>query len=132
MAALKEAFPDVPENCFTIHNEVKCNGGCAHSGDVVSARHEGRLVLGELLINVGIHLPGDQPIIFAFIAKWAPIVEPLSSLPEDAYFVNYVPSNAAVIKVDVSMDLDTVFSYRMADDGNSCMVILPYECRRRP
>ena len=111
---------------------MKCNGGSASPGDVVSAMFEGQLVVGELLICVGITFTNQKPILVAIIAKWDPQVGPplASSDKVDDYYVEYlVPLDADRIKVDVNSALDTVFTHRKADDGRSCMVCLPHECR---
>ena len=121
----------MPERCFTLHNDVKCNGGCAKSGDVVSFKVGEQMHMGELLISVGIHLDGQEPIIYANIAKWAVVKGPPSTTPEDLCCLECLPKEDEIVKVDVRLDLDTVSSYRMADDRSSCMLLLLYECRRQ-
>ena len=128
-AAFADLFPGVPANAFTLHSEVYCNGGTARPDDVVSVMHEGHMKVGQLAQTVGI-TNGAQRTLVSLVYVWEPMSDDPST-DEDLYFANYKPSKRTLIKINAEDSLDTVFIYRMADDRSSCLVCLPYECRRR-
>ena len=88
--------------------------------------------VGELLICVGITFDNEPTTIFAIISEWSFFEGPQPTATEDLYFTFCIPSDDVSLKVNVDTDLDTVLAYRMADDRSSCMLVLPYECRRQP
>ena len=125
--ALQELFPDVPTDCLTLHSAIKCNGGQANAGDVVSFwnRHD-ELKVGELLQTVGVQQRGE-PKLYCLVAQW-------SQLPTDEVDRGF--KDTAVFKVSdehrVKIDaeyLDMVFIFSMASDKQGCTICLPYERR---
>ena len=128
-AALKEAFPNIPLEWLTLHHEVKCNGGNARAGDVVSVMYEGQMQVGELKVTVGIE-HNDRRVLISMVEVWDPLPN-VDTEEADLYFASYKPSKGRIIKVDTETSLDTVFAYMMADARSSCVVCLPYELRRR-
>ena len=66
--ALNELFPGVPNDCFTLHSNLKLHGGSSHTGDVVSFLHNGVLEVGQLKEAVGINVDGES-VMYAIISK---------------------------------------------------------------
>ena len=115
LPGLRELFPGVAE--LTLHNRVKCNGGQASAGDVVSCLVEGTIEIGKLLMTVGV----ENELVSVF-SLWE-----RSNMDTDMTWMTlFVKDN--VVKVQTK-NIDTVCTYRMSGDGNSCVVHLPYELR---
>ena len=68
---LREMFPGVEDNCFTILNGLSGNGGGINAADVVSFIADGRMQLGELMVAVGISR-GSVYDSHAIISMWSP------------------------------------------------------------
>ena len=118
---LKEMFPGVSDDCFTILNGVNGNGGSINSGDVVSCVHLG-IALGELLVAVGVRRANLYEA-YCIISLWQ--LHPESA---DVVWPMYVVSRDNIIVVPLQ-HLDTVFAYRMSADRSSCVVYMPSEVR---
>jgi hypothetical protein len=112
--ALNELFPGIPNDCFTLHSQLKLHGGTASTRDIISFAFEGRLEVGRLMLTVGM-ICGSLAMLYALVEKWE--------------FVNLRVRND-VVKV-LASDLDTIFTHRMADDGESCAIWIPHELRAR-
>ena len=52
--AVHELFPGIPTSAFTVHRELKLNGGQASNDDVVSFMMDGSMNFGQLKLAVGI------------------------------------------------------------------------------
>ena len=117
LPGLRELFPGVADKAFTLHNHIKCNGGEASAGDVVSCLVDGTVEIGELLMTVGVE--AELWSVFSF---WEH-----SNMDADMTWATYLVKDN-VVKVQTK-DIDTVCIYRMSGDGNSCVVHLPYELR---
>ena len=98
--SLRDMFPGVADGDFTLHNGIKINGGSACVGNVVSFHFDGKVEVGQLLLNVGI-----ESRVFSFIAIWRLITGRAST---DASIAAYKVSGENVVKV-IASDLDTVF-----------------------
>jgi len=120
--ALRELFPGVADEAFTLHNHLKCNGGQASAGDVVSCLVEGKIEIGELLMTVGV-VEGSVATLWSILSLWKP-----RHTDEVAWATYWVDDH--VVKVHTK-NIDTVCTYRMCDDRQSCAVHLPYELRPR-
>ena len=118
---LKEMFPGVSDDCFTILNGVNGNGGSINSGDVASCVHLG-IALGELLVAVGVRRANLYEA-YCIISLWQ--LHPESA---DVVWPMYVVSRDNFIVVPLQ-HLDTVFTYRMSADRSSCVVYMPSEVR---
>ena len=124
LIALNEVYPG--EQDIVILNDVRCNAGRCSSGDVVSFLHNGKMELGELLLTVGIQkLAG--PIVESFISLWQP--KPTES--SDKAWYNFNVSGDNVVKVPTRTSIDSVLTYRLSTNKESCAVYLPPEIRPR-
>ncbi len=123
--ALHELFPGVPDACFSLHTQLKCNGGRCCNGDVISCLVDGVLEVGELLMTVGLEDQEDLSM-FCILSIWKRVPSPASD--EVMGWVAYETSDDRVAKA-AAANVDTVFTYRMADNGQSCMLYLPCELR---
>lgn len=117
LAPLRELFPNVPDNGFTLVSHLKCNGGQVSAGDVVSALHDGNMIVGELLLSVGV-----DGTLYSFVSTW-------ELVDEDAGWAKCRVRNDAYVKLQTS-SLDTVFTYCKSSDGSVAHLYLPYEVRR--
>ena len=118
--ALRELFPGVADEAFTLHNHIRCNGGQASGGDVVSYLFEGNIEIGELCMSVGV-VEGSAATMWSMIVVWKPLH--IDQVAWAAYRVD-----DRVVKVCMA-NIDTVCTYRMSDDRRSCTVHLPHELR---
>ncbi len=126
---LRELFPGVAGGSFTLHNNLKCNGGSASSGDVVSCLVDGVLHAGELLCTVGVRVEGGDASLWSCIALWdTATTAPLFKTDRAIGWWTMTVWDDYIVKVPTS-DIDTVFTYRMSSDKKSCMLYLPYEVR---
>ena len=123
MHGLRDCFPKVPDDAFTLHRNLKLNGGSASCGDVVSYEYNGVVEIGQLKLCVGINT-GVEVNLYAFVSKWVCINE-----SADRQLRNFRVDDDAV-KVLVSA-LDTVFTHRMSASGNTCALYIPYDLRAR-
>ena len=117
LPGLRELFPGVADKAFTLHNSIKCNGGQASGGDVVSCLVEGSIEIGELLMTVGM-----ESELWSVFSLWEH-----SNIDADMTWRTYLVKDN-VVKVQTK-HIDTVCTYRMSGDGKSCVVHLPYELR---
>jgi len=117
LPGLRELFPGVADKAFTLHSHIKCNGGQASGGDVVSCLVEGTIEIGELLMTVGV-----ETELWSVFSFWERI-----SLDADMTWATYLVKDS-VCKVQTK-NIDTVCTYRMSGDGNTCVVHLPCEMR---
>ena len=118
---LREIFPGIADERFTLHNQIKCNGGQADAGDVVSFLFEGSMEICELLVTVGVS-EGSVATLWSIISLW----RHQSNESDMSWWTFLVSDN--VVKV-ATRHVDTVCTYRMSDDRQSCVVHLPYELR---
>ena len=123
--ALRELFPGVDDASFSLHTDLKCNGGRCCNGDVISCLVDGVLEVGELLMTVGLE-DDESSSLFCILSLWARA--PTSASDEAMGWVAYAISEERVVKA-AAANIDTVFTYRMADNGQSCMLYLPCEVR---
>lgn len=122
MHVLRELFPGTSDDQFVLLNDITCNGGAAHAGDVVSCLNDGSLMLGELLVNVGI-VASDKSVAYSLISVWQP--DPAYN---DTFSGKFIVSRENVVKVETKF-IDTVFTYRKSEDGKSAVVLFPHEVR---
>lgn len=117
---LRELFPGVYDDNFTMLNSVSGNGGNINAGDVVSCIFNGHMHIGQLLVAVGI-----QPACtaFAIVSLWQRHPD-----CKDAIWSNYLVSRDNVVKLPLE-HLDTVFTHAMSADRSSCVVYMPVEVR---
>ena len=109
-----------------LHSNLKCNGGSASSGDVVSCLVDGAIHAGELLCTVGLRAEGGDASLWSCVALWDTAVSAPSFTADKAigwWTMNV--SDDRVAKVPAS-NIDTVFT---SNDKKSCLVYLPYEVR---
>lgn len=123
LIALREVFPDTPDGSLQLLNNISGNGGRICTGDVVSCLHDGRVQLGELLVAVGVHGPGDSHDLFAVVSFWQ-----AAAMDDDCTWQKWLTSKEHVAVLPLAK-VDTVFTHRMASDGQSCIVFLPFEVR---
>ena len=84
---------------------------------MVSCLVEGTIEIGKLLMTVGV----ENELVSVF-SLWE-----RSNMDTDMTWMTlFVKDN--VVKVQTK-NIDTVCTYRMSGDGNSCVVHLPYELR---
>ena len=115
--ALNELFPGVADADFTLVSHLKCNGGQASPGDVVSFRlADGIMRVGELLISIGVR---DK--LYSVASIW-----PHSSV--DNGWLACVASDEHRVKFGTE-SLDTVFTYVRSGGGPSACLYLPFEVR---
>ena len=119
---LRELFPGVYDDNFTILNSISGNGGRIHAGDVVSCILDGHMHIGQLIVSVGI-----QPACtaFAIVSIWQRHLD-----CKDNIWSNYVVSRDNVVKLPLEQ-LDTVFTHAMSADKASCVVYKPVEVRSK-
>ena len=122
MHVLRELFPGTSDDQFVLLNDITCNEGAAHAGDVVSCLNDGSLMLGELLVNVGI-TASDKSVAYSLISVWQP--DPAYN---DTHSGKFIVSRENVVKVETKF-IDTVFTYRKSEDGKSAVVLFPHEVR---
>ena len=134
MYGLREFFPDVQDHARTLRNDIKCNGGQASASDVVSQLVDGKLELNELLMNVGVAEASSSTLYF-LVSLWRPCSSASSSTygpscaEASSKWGTYLVSDDREVKVTTSLSIDTVFTYCMVDDRESCFVYLLYEVR---
>ena len=124
MHALHDLFPGIPDDAFTLHRELKLNGGNASVDDVVSFEFNGSMAVGQLKMAVGVHCSGTDASLFALVALWEHL-----SVDADGTLQNFRVRDTCV-KV-LASTLDTVFTHRFSKGGDTCAIILPYELQRR-
>ena len=71
------------------------------------------MIVGELIQNVGINIDGRR-IIISLVQIWEQC-----GIDEDKCYLTCKPCKGMIVKIDTEFDLDTVLTYRMADDGES-------------
>lgn len=121
LSALREVFPGVPGEAFTVHSILKCNGGSARSGDVVICSYDETPQVGELLLIVRIAPVGGQPSrLYSLVALWA------FTETACADWLSFFVSDDSVVKMDADC-IATSLTYRMAEDRRSALVYIPYE-----
>ena len=116
---LRELFPGVADDDFSLHREISIHGGSASDGDVVSFYLEGSLRVGELLETIGIR--GDK--LYSYVSVWDHDPKPSDNASWATYKVEDHP-----VRVCTSA-LDAVLCYRMAGSGKTAVVYIPYELR---
>ena len=121
LAPLRELFPHVPNDGFTLVSHLKVNGGQASAGDVVSALHDGTMIVGELLLSVGV-----DDTLFSFVSTWQLVDEDAP----DAGWSKYRVRDDVYVRLPTS-SLDTVFTYAKSSDGSIAHLFLPFEVRPR-
>lgn len=121
--ALHELFPGIADHAFTLHRDLKLNGGNASYGDVVSFWYNGVLEFGQLKLAVGIQTAG-HPELHAMVAQWESL-----GMSSDGTLQNFRCRDSCV-KV-LATSLDTVFTHRLSASADTCSVIIPYEFQRR-
>jgi hypothetical protein len=121
LAPLRELFPHVPDDGFTLVSHLKVNGGQASSGDVVSALHDGTVIVGELLLSVGV-----EGTLYSFVSAWQLVDEGAAVAGWGKYRVR----DDAYVRLQTS-SLDTVFTYAKSSDGSVAHVYFPIEVRPR-
>ena len=121
--ALNALFPGVPNDKMTLHKKLKLHGGSSGTDDVVSYLHEGKFQVGQLKLVVGLD-HGSGPLMFAIVTTWGVISE-----SEDLSLRNFRVQND-VLKLNADQ-LDTIFTHRMSDGGDTCAIWVPYELRQR-
>ena len=119
--ALHDLFPGIADESFSLHTDLKINGGSTRTEDLVSYTFDGSMELGQLHMCVGISA-GDTNTLWALVGRWTCIGQ-----TKDGAWRSYRVTED-VYKVPAS-DLDTAFTYRMADNKESCCVFVPFECR---
>ena len=119
--ALRELFPGIPDDCFTLHNQLKLHGGTSTTRDVVSFALGGRVEVGRLMLAVGINL-GAEVVMYALVSKWAFLGDSADGTLRNLSVRDDLVSVLA-------SDLETIFTYRMADDGATCAIHVPHELR---
>ena len=120
MHGLRAMWPGIADKCFSLHSDLKLNGGSASAGDVVSWVHNGMLQVGRLHLAVGV-TTDDEAELYALVARW----ECLDRSDKTCYSMK-VQHQCVQIPV---RELDTVFVHRFSSDAKTCNVIIPYECR---
>ncbi len=128
LMSLREMFPGLSDDAFSLHRSIKCNGGQCDNGDVMSFLHEGDICIGELLMTVGV-FDGREHTMWSFFALWQPWGASTSA-DELPGWGTLLMSDEHVVKVPMA-HIDTVFLYRAADDRKSCLAYAPYEIRVR-
>ena len=116
---LRELFPGIQNDRFSLHTEISVHGGSCTNGDVVSVFVDDNLMVGELLQTVGVS--GDK--LYSFIALWDHDPKPSDTASWATYKVNDIVS-----RVETAA-LDTVLAYRMSASGSSAVVYIPFELR---
>ena len=119
---LRELLPGVEPACMRILNDISCNGGTMCSGDVVSCIIDGKVQLGQLMVCVGVTSETTHKS-YSVVSLWQP--DPRCS---DDEWRTFAVSRENVVMIALEC-MDTVFTYRMARDGQSCVVHLPFEVR---
>ena len=120
--ALRELWPGVPDDCFTLHRDLKLNGGNAGIDDVVSFAFEGQTRVGQLKLAVGIKY-GDHAALYALITLWES-----QGKSADGTLETFTMGDVCTKVLAEAMD--TVFVHRIV--GSTCSIILPYERQHRP
>ena len=81
------------------------------------------------MLNVGVQPEGSamDSIIFSVVSVWTQML----GSDDDASkgYLSFEVSNR-LVRIP-TRHLDTVFTYSMATDGRTCMILVPYECRLR-
>ena len=117
--AITDLFPGVQICNVTIHAQVACMGGRASRGDVVSFFESGAMCVGELLVALGVDHGNDNSTMYCIIALWR-------FLSRNQRWANFATENGdKIVKIRTDDSLRGVHTYRMAPDGNSCLVYLP-------
>ena len=127
LPALRECFPGIDDAAMTLHRGITIHGGKANPGDVVSYSFEGRMCVGKLWVVVGV-LRKSETLLMAVVSVWQECnPRDVGEDPEDTSCRTYQVHSR---KVKISCDeLNTVFTYRMSDDGCLCTLLVPWECR---
>ena len=119
--ALRELWPGVPDEAFSLHTSLKLHGGSAATNDVVSFEHNGVMEVGLLRLAVGVQV-GNEASMFAIMSKWVAM-----DASADGSLQNYRVEDD-IVCVSVA-SLDTIFTHRMSDAGDTCAVFVPWELR---
>ena len=120
MTTIRELFPELARDAksITTHREVLANGRIVH-GDVVAYAVDGRLHIGELLINCGFVDAAGNATMRSVASSWE-----LGKGVSKGGLDLTVKDN--VIKFHTK-DLKQAFTYRMSDDKTSCFILVPHE-----
>ncbi|CAE8602384.1 unnamed protein product [Polarella glacialis] len=119
---LREMFPGVDDDAFVVVNDMCVNGGRVCAGDVVSCLVDGQAQLGELLLNIAVQMPASYTV-YSVIALWQS--DPNESTAD--IWRKFRVSKENVVKLESNTSIDTVFTYRMAVDQQTCVVYFPPE-----
>ena len=118
--SLRGVFPGATTNGFKLHDHLATNGGDAMIGDIVSVVHDGRMLVGELLVTVEVAYP-SVTVLKSFVSVWDPAPAPSDSSHCRTYRVQNRPAMFDTDKID------TVFVGRFSDSKCSCVLLMPYE-----
>ena len=109
---------------FELHDHLATNGGDAMIGDIVSVVHDGRMLVGELLVTVEVAYP-SVTMLKSFVSVWDSAPAPSDSSHCRTYRVQNRPAMFDTDKID------TVFVGRFSDSKCSCVLLMPYETQSR-
>ena len=121
--ALRELWPGVPDKAFSLHRNVKLNGGNTVNDDVVSFTVDGITQVGQLKLCVGVN-DGAQTILWALVTPWASLGKTSDGGVENFRVTDFVSKIPAT-------SLGTIFTHRFSADRSTCSIILPYELQPR-
>ena len=119
---LREMFPGVDDQSFTILNDLSGNGGSINTGDVVSCMYNNSMHVGELLMAIGINADNSKES-YCIVSLWQRDAE-----CTDIVWVNHVVGRDNVVCLPLQ-HLDTVFVHGMSTDRSTCIVYMPLEVR---
>ena len=122
LLSLRELFPMVPDDAMSLHNKVKCNGGCFSMGDVVSCTIDGEPQVCEVVCTVGLLMGGVSSMV-SVLALWGKSERATNG------WLHVNVSDDNIVKLNAN-SVDTVLTYRMSADRSCCSAYLPYELRR--
>ena len=121
---LREMFPGVDDQRFTILNDISGNGGSINTGDVVSCMYNNSMHVGELMVAIGIN--SDNAMSkesYCIVSLWQRDAE-----CTDTVWPNYVVGRDNVVCLAL-LHLDTVFVHGMSTDRSTCIVYMLLEVR---
>ena len=117
---IREQFPDEAHDAATIttHREVLANGRIV-TGDIIAYVVDGRLHIGELLINTGFVYADGAATMRSIASSWA------IGKGASEGGIN-LECRDTIMKFDTN-GLKQSFTHRMAEDRKSCFVLVPHE-----
>lgn len=115
---LKNMFPNVRNEDFSLHRTICVQDGNSSHGDVVMFNLNGGREVGELLMNLGVWR-GPQVTMYSYISAWEP-----RGVRDGRSLMTYSVKDYTVMIP--SADVICSLMYARSAQGATCSVMIPY------